>query len=228
MSDQERDKYLNFLKESLTTNVVPDEYIGMQSPNRAWQGESPKPVVSDKEDETLNVVVDKILKKEPPDDGTKDPTREYDHKIKEEIEEDVDLNEDDEDCPDCPDKDFIYEQLGISPLELLEDGENEDDEAEDLKEEKHGKGKNPASDSKKVDEGKDSSDSYKDDGANEDSSDSYEDDFKMSEQETKVIEQLIREMGLIESEADENLNEDEYLDEGDDDLLDDIIPHIED
>lgn len=201
----DRAAYLKFLEESLRTDVVPDEYIGINSGVRTWKGDGPLPTVSDQNSDVLNSVVEKILKKEPDADGAEDVTRD---EVADGEEKTRDLwDDEDEEEAVAPkaekkgDDESILEQLGVSLLDLLE---SDDDEEEDEND----------------DEDEDEEDEEDDDDEDEDEEKKVDDkEFEISEQETKVIEQLISEMSLMEEEDEEDeddLNDDVDLDDEDD------------
>jgi hypothetical protein len=193
----ENSEYIRFLEESVTNEdagVVDDTYVGMQSANVKWDGNGSVPEIS--KDEKLNLVVDKILKREPKEDGTeqhvdlnseKDPAgiddgthvKEQADGEEDEKKEDGDegKEEDEEgveegDCPECDKKiKEIFAELGLSPLELMEGGIGEVSIADALLE-----GVNMNTHEKTVD---------------------------FTPYETKILEQFIAEMGMSEDSDDE-------------------------
>ncbi len=215
MSDKEFEKYVEFLEESVVESAesidIPSIYKGLQSPVRDWDGNSQLPTIS--KDEDLDEVVNKILRKNPEDEGTDDPNRdegglsgsvmEYGSLYEEDDSEEAedlkdkldDAEDDEEECSECEKKiEEIYRELGISPLSLLEeeedveDGDDEDDELKDEKVEK--------------------------DEELEDEEDEGKSNFIAKE--SRVLETLIREMNLLEDDE-----EDEYSDNVDEELRDD-------
>jgi len=201
--DKEMSKkdYIMFLEDSVCEDAeaidIPSAYKGgLQSPITNWDGNSSLPAISKEED--LDEVINKILKKTPDAKGTNDPNRdEGSARIAEvgnlandaqaeveggEIQDEKDA-EGDVDCPDCDKKIAeIYQELGISPLALLEEDEGEEEEEE---EEEEGE-----DDSKKPFPGAAAPFTKKD------SDEVTKEGF--TSQETRVLEQLIKEMGLVE------------------------------
>lgn len=186
---KEREQYNKFLAEAMVTEEadaipVPDMHDSLARKVRDWGGTGPLPHTA--QDDMIDDVVDKILKKEPKEDGTSDELREG--------EEAEDSDSDAEECKNCDETiKEIFEELGISPMDLLEG----DDEEEKEEEEKEEEGEKSESDS------------------------DAEVSESVDPNERSILEQLINEMTLFEEEdADEMSDEVEETEDEDEELED--------
>jgi hypothetical protein len=184
---KEREEYTKFLGEAMLLDsadaiAVPDVYDSLGKKVRDWDGNSAFPHTAD--DAVIDDIVDKILKKEPEDNGTDDAMRD-------ETKEGPIT----EDCTDCEENlREIFEELGLSPLDLLEGDDDADEETGE-------------------EEKKDS-----EEGEHKSSSDS--DAASTSVEESSILEQLIREMSLFENENEDEFVDDEKKDTDADDEKD--------
>ncbi len=213
----EREQYNKFLAEAMLLEEadaipVPTVHDSLAKKVRDWDGTGPLPHTAEDEG-MLDSLVDKILKKEPEDEGTDDPLRPTETGIQEnakklrkkakklreeadeaeeaaekaeEAAEKADDKKDDEECDDC-DKNIeeMFRELGISPIDLLE-GDDEDDEDDD--------------------------DDDEDDDDDKDEKEESDVEESFSEDEKSILKQLLHEMSLFEE------SEDEFADSADDDI----------
>ena len=148
MSTKEDKEYMAYLKQSVVLDEetqiidVPEYYQSLSNAARNWDGKTPYPSSSDEVD--LSGIVNKILKKEPEEEGRVDEERddgdarfgvktEYANSMeraKAKIEGDPE--DEDGECADCDKKiEEAFRELGISPLSLLEDDDMDEDDDDD-------------------------------------------------------------------------------------------------
>jgi len=216
--------------QELSEAVVAGSYDGMQKDVVGWDGKKGFPNIS--QDEKLNDVVDKILKRSPKEDGTKQPVDLNKTKDVAGIKDGKHVTEgDDEVKIDAGDKVIEVEPKEKEEKETPEDeekekeamkeGADEDADATDDKDKKEEEDDDCPECDKKIQE------IYSSLGISplemlEDEDESLQDlvgedslpdeDFELNEEETQILQSLISEMGVIDDDVKtEEIEESELL-----------------
>ena len=126
---QEKESYMQLLRESVS--LAEDEMevypLDMQRKIKEWDGQGPLPTTGD--DPEISKIVSKILKANNDEGGMEDGDTEG----VEAADGEAEVAGEEEDCPECEAKlEAICQELGISPLDLLEEEGDSDDEDEEL------------------------------------------------------------------------------------------------
>lgn len=195
--DNEMEGYVKFLEDAASIDVASD-YAGNSDAEgkiKNWKGDGPFPSTFDHED--ISAISAKLTQSPSSKLGLEDPNRDSD---------------DDEECSECDEKiQEIYRELGLSPLDLLESDDGDSDDEDDDDDDEDG--------DDEEDEDEEDDDDDEEEGEAAPASDVKTESY-FTNSETKILEQLISEMGLME---DELMDLEESMDEFSDDFdYDDI------